>query len=200
MTKYGDRIDDDHWEQDHSEPDQPERTSVKDHTIDVIYVTDPDPDYPGYGREKYTAHLKYDEDLGGPYVLYVVEHRWKGNYWRDVTDWGFEDVPEPVRQRVASVLPVNRPEDLDTDVRTVDEGGESRWEKIHKPRMERMKQNDEGPFCAECGIDLTDPKNAGDPDEDGEWVCADPQCRGMHDTPMTVKRRTTRAVPQEGVE
>jgi len=136
MTKYGDMIEDDHWEQDNSEPtEQPDRTTVKRHEIDVIYVTDSDEDM-GYGREKYTAHLNYDGDFGGVHVTFVVEHRWKGNYWRDVTDWEFRDIPEPVRQRVAAVLPVDRPADLDTDVRAIDEGGESRFNKYHKPALD----------------------------------------------------------------
>jgi hypothetical protein len=40
--------------------------------------------------------------------------------------------------------------------------------------------------CTVCGKDLTDPKNAGDPDVDGEWVCRDEICRATHDTEMTV--------------
>jgi hypothetical protein len=39
--------------------------------------------------------------------------------------------------------------------------------------------------CIECGSDLTDPKNRGDPDVDGDWVCSEPICRAMHDTEMT---------------
>jgi len=131
-------VPDDHWEQDEPELDEPDRTTVKTHKIDIVYEVDPghkDWDI-GYGREKYTVHLNYDEEFGGVHVTHVVEHRWKGNYWRDVTDWDFKDIPEPVRQRVASVLPGDRPADLDTDIRVIDEGGESRWQKYHKPRME----------------------------------------------------------------
>jgi len=39
--------------------------------------------------------------------------------------------------------------------------------------------------CVECGKVLNDPKNRGDPDVDGEWVCADATCRALHDTDMT---------------
>jgi hypothetical protein len=39
--------------------------------------------------------------------------------------------------------------------------------------------------CEVCGKDLTDPKNAGDPDENGNWVCRDGLCRWNHDVEMT---------------
>ncbi len=42
--------------------------------------------------------------------------------------------------------------------------------------------------CVECGKDLTDPKNCGDPDINGEWVCTDAPCRVVHETAMTVHR------------
>lgn len=135
-TKYGQMIEDHDWSEPESEPDELERTSVKRHEVDVIYVTDPG-ETGGYGRERYTATVDYD-DTGEPYILYVVEHRWKGNYWRDVTDWDWRDVPVPVREQIASVLPVDRPRDLDCGDRMIDEGGESRWEKYHKPRVDSM--------------------------------------------------------------
>lgn len=148
-TKYGDRLEDHEWSEPEPETEAPERTMVKDHEVDVIYVVDPDEDM-GYGREKYTATIRYDDETGDPYVLYVVEHRWKGNYWRDTTDWEFQDIPEPVRQQVAAVLPVDRPTDLDTETRVIDEGGESRWKKHHKPRMEAY--NDGGDIWAESSL------------------------------------------------
>lgn len=37
-----------------------------------------------------------------------------------------------------------------------------------------------GPHCEVCGCDLSDPKNAGDPDVNGDWVCRDPTCRAAH--------------------
>ncbi len=40
--------------------------------------------------------------------------------------------------------------------------------------------------CVVCGQDLGDPKNAGDPDENGEWVCRRESCRAAHDVDMTV--------------
>lgn len=40
--------------------------------------------------------------------------------------------------------------------------------------------------CHCCGKDLTDPKNAGDPDVQGQWVCRDEVCRAVHDVEMTV--------------
>jgi len=133
MTKYGDRIADRDWSKEPKE-EQPDRTKVKDHTIEVIYTTDPD-ETRGYGRKKYKIILRYDE---GPYVLYCIEYKWKGNYWRDVTDWDFQDIPTPVRQQVAMVLPVNRPGELDTENRVIPEGGESRFEKHHKKRIESL--------------------------------------------------------------
>lgn len=42
--------------------------------------------------------------------------------------------------------------------------------------------------CVECAKDLTDPKNSGDPDINGEWVCSDASCRIIHETAMTVHR------------
>jgi hypothetical protein len=46
--------------------------------------------------------------------------------------------------------------------------------------------------CVECGKDLTDPKNCGDPDVGGDWVCADDDCRIMHEPEMAVQRRVIR--------
>lgn len=40
--------------------------------------------------------------------------------------------------------------------------------------------------CVVCGSDLTDPKNAGDPDVNGDWVCRREHCRAVHDVEMTV--------------
>jgi hypothetical protein len=136
-TKYGDRLEDHDWSGPELEAETTDRTHVKNHEIDVIYVTDPAEDM-GYGREKYTATIRYDDETGDPYVLYAVEHRWKGNYWRDTTDWDWRDLPEPVRQQVAAALPVESPDELDSGTRLMDEGGESRWEKHHKHQMEKM--------------------------------------------------------------
>ncbi|WP_455448225.1 hypothetical protein [Natrinema thermotolerans] len=135
-TKYGDQIADHDWS--NAEPDEPDeldRTSVSSHEIDVIYTTDPG-ETGGYGRTKYTATIRYDDEGGAPYVLFVVQHRWKGNYWRDVTDLDWRDTPAPVREQVAAALPVEDPDALDSGARLIDEGGESRWEKYHKDRVE----------------------------------------------------------------
>lgn len=43
--------------------------------------------------------------------------------------------------------------------------------------------------CEVCGKDLTDPKNAGDLDENGDWVCIDWECREIHNVPMTCDRQ-----------
>lgn len=135
-TKYGDRVPDDAWEEDDDEAgDSP--TSIKNHEIDVVLTTDPDADM-GYGRERYTVTLTYDDDGDDPVVLYVVEHRWKGNYWRDTTDWDWRDIPEAVREQVADVLPVADAAALTPENRLIAEGGESRWKKHHKPRMDAM--------------------------------------------------------------
>ena len=135
-TKYGDLIADHEWSE--PEPEEsPERTRIKSHEIEVYYDTEPDPK-DNYGRERYTVQVKYGRETDKPHVLYVVEHRWKGNYWRDVTDWDWLDLPEPVRQCVANSLPVKSPGDLDGGVRMIDEGGESRWEKYHKHRVESL--------------------------------------------------------------
>lgn len=46
--------------------------------------------------------------------------------------------------------------------------------------------------CAVCGKDLTDPKNSGDPDINGDWVCSETYCRAVHGVSMTVERTVTR--------
>lgn len=47
--------------------------------------------------------------------------------------------------------------------------------------------------CAVCASDLTDPKNSGDPDINGDWVCSQNHCRAVHDVPMTVERTVIRS-------
>ena len=135
-TKYGDLIEDHEWEEQETE-DQPQRTRIKSIDIDVMYDTEPDP-ADNYDRERYTVTVTHDRETGDPWVLYVVQHRWKGNYWRDITDWDWRDVPGPVRHRVANALAVDGPDDLDGGARLIDKGGESRWEKYHKHRVESM--------------------------------------------------------------
>lgn len=140
-TKYGSDIADHDWSKPETEIEQPDRTSVDTHKIEVIYVTDPSEDM-GYGREKYTLNIRYDDDTGEPYVLFAIKHRWKGNYWRDVLDLDWKDVPYPVKERVVSLLPVERVGDLATENRLIPEGGESRFEKYHKPRMDSMESGE----------------------------------------------------------
>lgn len=48
--------------------------------------------------------------------------------------------------------------------------------------------------CTVCGKDLTDPKNSGDPDVEGDWVCKEVSCRAVHDAEMTV------AIPDGGTQ
>lgn len=134
-TKYGDRIADDHWEEDDPEPQQPTRTTVRNHEIEVYYDDEPEPQ-DNYDRTKYTVTICHDDETREPYVLRVIEHRWKGNYWRDTTDLDWRDTPRLVRERVASVMGADRPQDLDCGTRMFDEGGESRFEKYHKPRID----------------------------------------------------------------
>ena len=124
MSKYS--VPDDYWEKD--EPDY-SPTHVHSHKIDVILTTDPTESM-GYGREKYTAHLTHDED--GPTVLYFTEHRWKGNYWRDIRRWDWKDVPGSVRQQIAAVVACDGVTDLDPGVRLINEGGESTWRELKK--------------------------------------------------------------------
>lgn len=40
--------------------------------------------------------------------------------------------------------------------------------------------------CVVCGRDLADPKNAGDPDVEGNWICRSESCRSTHPIDMTV--------------
>ena len=137
-TKYGDRLADDAWDEPEPEPDGGEpRARVTDHELDVAYDTEPDAE-DNYDRERYTVTIRYDDESGEPYVLYAVEHRWKGNYWRDVTDWDWRDVPEPVRERVVAALPIDDPAVLTSEHRLIEAGGESRWQKHHKHRVESM--------------------------------------------------------------
>jgi hypothetical protein len=132
-TKYGEMIADHDWSKPDEEPTPQPRTTIKSHEIDVYHDDEPDPD-DNYGRTRYTVQVNHDED--GPYVLYASGHHWKGNYWRDTTDWDWRDLPKPVRETVVAALPVDDPDALDCGTRMMDEGGESRWQKIHKPRME----------------------------------------------------------------
>lgn len=136
-TKYGEGLRDHDWSQPQPDVDHPGRLNVKSHDIEVIYTVDGSKDM-GYGREKYKANIKYDDETGEPYVLYVIEYKWKGNYWRDTTDWDFRDIPGPVRQQIAAKLPVERAQDLEPETRLMDEDGESRWQKHHQQRMEQM--------------------------------------------------------------
>lgn len=105
MSKYGDMIDDDHWEDDEPEgpPAWKEDTSAKSIEIDVQlhdqgYQTD----------EKWTVHCTQSSMDGRLIAGYAIEHRNKGNYWRPGELWDdaidFVDLPLRVRQRVAHAL------------------------------------------------------------------------------------------------
>ena len=49
-----------------------------------------------------------------------------------------------------------------------------------------MMSDNQSVKCVVCGSDLTDPKNAGDPDVNGDWVCRREHCRAVHNVEMTV--------------
>jgi len=54
--------------------------------------------------------------------------------------------------------------------------------------------------CEVCGKDLTDPKNSGDPDENGDWVFRSISCRAAHSVEMTVTIDDRRLVTDGGVD
>jgi len=58
--------------------------------------------------------------------------------------------------------------------------------------------SDDHTHCVECGKVLNDPKNRGDPDVDGEWVCADLSCRELHETEMTSGPGSERSRRRQG--
>ena len=130
MTKYS--VPDDYWEQDEQAESEYTPTHVDAHKVDVILTTDPT-ETMGYGREKYTTHIVHDDE--GVRVLYVTKHRWKGNYWRDIRDLDWLDVPGSVRQQVAAVVACDGVDDLDPGVRVIGEGGRSTWRQ-HKDEDE----------------------------------------------------------------
>jgi hypothetical protein len=119
MTKYGDMIEDDHWEDDEPEgpPAWKEDTTATSIEIDVQlhdqgYQTD----------EKWTVHCSEPSFDGGLVAHYAIEHRNKGNYWRHGERWDdaidFVDLPLRARQRVAHVL--NRTlDEITPDERTI---------------------------------------------------------------------------------
>lgn len=122
MSKYS--VPDDHWKED-DEPDPESPASINSHKIDVILTTDPTEKH-GYGREKYTVHIGHDFD-DSPVAVFAIEHRWKGNYWRDVKQIDWHDVPGAVKQQVAHVVDCEGVGDLHPGHRLVGEGGESTW-------------------------------------------------------------------------
>lgn len=138
MTKYGDMIPDDHtWEDEDEGPVEPGApTSVDSHTVDVILTTDPTENM-GYGRKKFTAHISHKDD--GPVVLYFTRHRWKGNFWRDIEELDWRDVPGSVKRQVAAVVACDSVEDLNPGHRLVEEGGRSTWQREKRLEEQRAK-------------------------------------------------------------
>lgn len=144
-TKYGDRIDDGHWENDEDEPDPTSPADIKRHEVDVILTTDPH-EQDGYGREKYTAHVSHRHD-DSPIVLYATEHRWKSNYWRNVEDIDWHDVPGAVQKQVAAVVDCDGRRDLHPGTRVVGEDGRSTWT---EPRDDAQTVD---ATCPNCGVE-----------------------------------------------
>jgi len=128
-TSHKYEIPDDHEWTDQEEVDEDvlDRTSVDTHEVSVIYTVDPNEDM-GYGREKYTAHLTHGKDRD-PVALYVLESRWKGNYWREKTEWDWRDIPDPVKRRIADVVACNGAGSLRPQNRLIPEGGETAWQR-----------------------------------------------------------------------
>lgn len=125
-TKYGDRLKDHDWTSDDPEgPESESPASLESHEVDVILTTDPTAT-DGYGREKYTIHVDHGfED--SPVAVFATKHRWKGNFWRDVKQIDWHDVPGAVQQTVADVVDCDGVGDLHPGRRVVGEGGRSTW-------------------------------------------------------------------------
>jgi hypothetical protein len=103
MPKYD--VPEDHWEND--EPETPPRwrdeTSAQTIEIEVQLHND------GYQTDKkWTVHASDRIDEDSVIAGYAIEHRNKGNYWREGDRWGdaidFVDLPLRARRRVAHVL------------------------------------------------------------------------------------------------
>lgn len=139
-TKY--TVPDDHWDEEDVEEENDAHPTeyIASHEVAVYVDDEPDPD-DNYDRTKWTAHVTYRD--GEPSVLYFTTHRWKGNYWRDQYDYDWRETPDVVKRRVASVVACDGVDDLDPEVRLIDEEGVNRWKEIHKPRMEAKKNNAE---------------------------------------------------------
>jgi hypothetical protein len=109
VTKYS--VPDDHWEPDTDEspPAWTEDTSA-DVEIDVTLHDE------GYQTDrKWTVHVAHRVGDSAPdgeddevVAAWAMEHRNKGNYWREGSHWkdavDFVDLPLRVRKRVAAVL------------------------------------------------------------------------------------------------
>ena len=86
--------------------------------LDSVRVSVIEYDDAVYGKRKYTATIYPERDGGGLYVLYVIRHQWKGNYWRPVERIRWGVAPEAVRTRVAEAVGSD-PSDLDPGVQTL---------------------------------------------------------------------------------
>jgi len=137
-TKYGEQIKDHDWSKPDEGTESRRNTNVAGHELEITHIYDETKDR-NYGKHKYRIPIRYDDETGNPYALYAVKHRWKGNYWRDTTDFDWRDLPKPVKRRVASLLPVESHEVLRTEERLIPEGGESRWQKYHKDKVDQME-------------------------------------------------------------
>lgn len=103
MTKYGDQIEDEHWEKtDEGNGEQwPEQTSA-DVEVEVTLHNE------GYQTDRrWTVQISEDDDQG-VIAPWAAEHQNKGNFWREPTLWrdavDFEELPFAARKRVAAVF------------------------------------------------------------------------------------------------
>ena len=104
-TKYGDRIDDDHWNSDDTTepPAWTEETTAPNIEIDVQVH------HEGYQTDKkWTVQVQRSNHDDHLTAIYAVQHQNKGTYWRE-GDWSedivdFVDLPMKARRRVAEVL------------------------------------------------------------------------------------------------
>jgi len=126
-TKYGDRIPDDHWQEDdedkeESDSDGQQRAEVTAQTVDVIWETEP--------RDlRFTVHITHGDQRWMPVATFAGrDHRLaESNQWDPMGRVDWADLPEPVRRRVTKVVAgVDDHEELDPGTRIIDpeDGGQ----------------------------------------------------------------------------
>lgn len=138
MSKY--TVPDGHWDRDEDRPDPESPARIEAHDVEVIFTFDPT-EGRGYGRTKYTIHIGHDfED--SPVAVFATEHRWKGNFWRDVRQIDWHDLPGSVQQQVATVVACGGVGDLHPGERVIGEGGESTWKVRHERESESESESE----------------------------------------------------------